>query len=276
MSEIQEMLKVYKTSLSNKMNLLTAPLKTFLGIDECIYTNISNKGYFFAISNQPEASEYYFSQHFYKSTLLIRHPENYSNGAILPMAIHNEAREPSMVDRFGFSSDSLLAFFIKDQKGAHKFLFNRKNEGTSIINFYIQNLLIFEEFCNYYIEELNLYQTTVDAHTIDISQLIGTDFFKINFPQNLGLFAQKDNKIDFLKEIGSISKDYTPSAPLSPQEAICLKSISSGRTLRETAVLMQLSKRTVESYFESIKNKMACWTKSEVLQKANHANIIGN
>lgn len=87
MNDMQIMLNAYQTSLSNRMRRLAEPLKTHLGIDECIYTYISKEGDFFAISNQPAAAEYYFSQHFYKSTLLIRHPDNYLDGAMLPMAI---------------------------------------------------------------------------------------------------------------------------------------------------------------------------------------------
>lgn len=49
MNDIQQMLKVYNHSLANKMRTLTEPLKTHLGIDECIYTYISNEGHFFAI-----------------------------------------------------------------------------------------------------------------------------------------------------------------------------------------------------------------------------------
>jgi DNA-binding CsgD family transcriptional regulator len=272
MNDIQHMLKVYKSTVSDKFKSLTIPLKTHLGIDECIYTYISNKGDFYAISNQPEPSIHYFSQRFYTSTLLIRHPENYLDGALLPASIANEARESSMEDKFGYSSDSLLAIFKRNNSGVHKFLFNRKHGDVSMTSFYLRNLKLFESFCDYFLKEWEAHRAEMEKYTIDIASLIGPSFFEITYP---GQYPnEKKLRMNFLKDIGVIPKDFMLPQSLSPQEKKCLEWIYLGKTLKETAEYLDLSQRTVEYYFENIKNKFGCRTKSELLEQIQYIKLI--
>lgn len=266
------MLKIYQSALSNKVKQLAAPLDTYFGIDEFIYTYISAKGEFFAISNQPEPSEYYFSSDFYQSTLLIRHPDNYRNGVLLPGVIPNEKQEPDMENKFGYSADTLLALFRKEKEAVHKFLFNTKKHNTQILSFYMNNLSIFNEFCVYFLKEWKSYLKEMEKYTIDIAKLIGPDFYAITYP---GQELEKiKNKQLFLKSIKAIPSDFFLSAPFSNQEKACLELIEKGKTLRETAEVLELSCRTVEYYFENIKNKMGCMTKSEVLDRVPYLKLL--
>lgn len=54
---------------------------------------------------------------------------------------------------------------------------------------------------------------------------------------------------------------------LTRREIEIIKSIIRGKTLRATAAILNLSARTVESYFESIKNKIGVASKSEVIER---------
>lgn len=57
---------------------------------------------------------------------------------------------------------------------------------------------------------------------------------------------------------------------LSKRENDCLYHYSRGKTTREIAVILNLSKRTVEHYLENIKNKLGVTTKSELIDKILH------
>lgn len=61
---------------------------------------------------------------------------------------------------------------------------------------------------------------------------------------------------------------------LSAREIDCLSCVLKGKTLKETAVILKLSKRTVESYFENIKNKFGCKNKTELLIQAFKSGYI--
>ena len=53
---------------------------------------------------------------------------------------------------------------------------------------------------------------------------------------------------------------------LSAQEVACLKYAALGKTAKETAQILNLSFRTVESYFENIKTKLHCKQKREAVE----------
>lgn len=52
---------------------------------------------------------------------------------------------------------------------------------------------------------------------------------------------------------------------LSAREMECLSYYLKGKTLKEIAAVLNLSQRTVESYYENIKSKFGCDTKTELI-----------
>lgn len=88
---------------------------------------------------------------------------------------------------------------------------------------------------------------------------------------------QKDEVIRALKQtdhhLHLNPSHYTLSAnpnkyALTSRESECVFLLIRGKTAKEIAALLSLSKRTVESYIENIKNKMDCRNKAEILVKA--------
>ncbi|WP_232051862.1 response regulator transcription factor [Aquicella siphonis] len=55
---------------------------------------------------------------------------------------------------------------------------------------------------------------------------------------------------------------------LTKRECECVFLLVRGKTAKEMADLLLLSKRIIESYIENIKNKMNCQNKAELLVKA--------
>lgn len=55
---------------------------------------------------------------------------------------------------------------------------------------------------------------------------------------------------------------------LTDREHECVFLLIRGKSAKEIGALLSLSKRTIESYIENIKNKMDCRNKAEILVKA--------
>jgi len=55
---------------------------------------------------------------------------------------------------------------------------------------------------------------------------------------------------------------------LSKRETQCLTLILKGKSMREIAGILHISRRTVETYIENIKDKLGCHTKSELISKS--------
>ncbi len=69
--------------------------------------------------------------------------------------------------------------------------------------------------------------------------------------------------LDILKSLGM--KKYVEGVPfLTERERQCLQCLLEGKTAKETAILYKLSYRTVESYYEKIKQKLNCPTKRDL------------
>ncbi len=90
--------------------------------------------------------------------------------------------------------------------------------------------------------------------------------------------------------IEKLEEDSTQSAPrkpkiiyplsgkyahlhLSEREAECIYCLQHNHTIKSTAILLNLSARTVEFYLKNIKTKMQLRTKSEVLQQLSELNF---
>lgn len=79
----------------------------------------------------------------------------------------------------------------------------------------------------------------------------------------LGLWDLTKNKSEL-----SLPGMHIDNVYLSKRETECLRYVVLGKSAREIGIILQLSKRTVESYLNSIKNKLNLHSKSELIEKA--------
>jgi len=108
----------------------------------------------------------------------------------------------------------------------------------------------------------------------DNDDLIGVGCYTIELSQNL--MNQFQQQIESLKaterlrnaSLKEIKSDISNPYSLSPKQIECLRHIVRGKTYRQTGIDMGISKRTVESYVEEIKKKMACKSKSKIINFA--------
>jgi DNA-binding CsgD family transcriptional regulator len=77
----------------------------------------------------------------------------------------------------------------------------------------------------------------------------------------------------------SLGKTYSIDAPfqkynLSKRESECLFYWLRGKTAKDIAAIMQLSPRTIETFLDRVKNKLGCFTKAEVFDKAHAEDLF--
>lgn len=81
------------------------------------------------------------------------------------------------------------------------------------------------------------------------------------------LLSQFDDKLNLGTSHYTL-KNHQNKYDLSTREYECVFLLIRGKSAKEIGMLLSLSKRTVESYIENIKNKMDCKNKAEILVKA--------
>lgn len=83
-----------------------------------------------------------------------------------------------------------------------------------------------------------------------------------------GLFRQIANESSLSNNVKEMDNCLKQASLLSKKEKECLKYFLEGKTAKETALCMQISFRTIEYYFENIKNKLTCYRKRDLLAYA--------
>jgi DNA-binding NarL/FixJ family response regulator len=100
----------------------------------------------------------------------------------------------------------------------------------------------------------------------------------VNLPAHFGpLFYERPKSLmipiereEFIKKMG-----FGSILSLTPRELDVLKQLSSGYPANYIAKQLQLKKRTVENYIATIKCKLACYSKVELIQKSQEIDSLG-
>ncbi len=73
----------------------------------------------------------------------------------------------------------------------------------------------------------------------------------------------------------SVALDPRVMIPLTPQQTACLKALALGASIKKIAKELGLSPRTVEHYLATLKDKLNCKTRSELIMLAFARGLIG-
>lgn|SRR3990167_423756 len=178
--------------------------------------------------------------------------------------------------RFSGETETLMKDAAEHQK-AHGFTiikrqasdilvytFGADQVNENINHFYLNNYDILESFIHYFhdqIDHSSLMKSakefslpSVDAGSTHESTLLNSNFY------------EKRNK--FYRSIGK--KDH-----LTPRELACIPLLMKGYSAPEIAEKLNISFRTVESYFASLKNKMGARNKEELIIKLMQFHVCG-
>lgn len=141
----------------------------------------------------------------------------------------------------------------------------------NIIDHYMNHRSLLEKFCIYFRES---------AKNIVCAMKKNKIYF--DYPKDPGYFKDLNFKADlsyteFLKEIKL--KNYhiqgnNIDCQLSEREFQCLLWSAKNKTAKEIGRILSLSPRTVEAYLVTLKNKMNCESKLQLIEKALQNQII--
>lgn len=257
MKELTPLLRFFKTAYANRVKTLCDPLKQTFGIDTFWHSTIGSKGEFTHISNTPEGTCHYFENHYYLNNPFLRHPENYSKGFYfpgdMPEPTYSESQKKHNAE---FGIDHLLFFCKPEKELCHIFGFATSQKNLPMLTIYLNNTHLLKQFAEHFLSEVTHFP--FDSFQVELPKLVGPSFFWINkFTPGLNV----NKKSNFLKTLG-----YPDLSALSSREKECLELFLQGKTAQQTALLLNLSRRTVETYFENIKDKLGCLSKAEILQ----------
>ncbi len=234
----------FNEEISEKVENICAPLFSKFKITNFGYVKIFKDGTMFRISTDKNWSRKYFENQFYNDYSFYCFddiPENGSRARI----ITNQPSGGVYTELYDHNIWNIFTLYERNQESANVWFFAAGREDAEMINFYINNRDILQDFMRYFLRQIS------KEVIIKQEMLIVTDL-KIG-----NLKSEEENKIkEFLEEIGKNSKNKNFS--LSVREIDCIQQLIRGKTAKEIASSLNISFRTVEFHINNAKVKAGC------------------
>lgn len=251
MPDLIPLIKNYTIKHDKKIREICAPLR-YLNIPVFSYYFIEEDGNFGYLSNAVEFHDYYYTKKLYLVNPYIAHPSLFRSGHVLSPCTFDESIQQDLNGRFNADH-----FFLTLQCQGTKmegFVFANEKVEISGSSLYTSQLDLLAKFGRYFKREAEHLLGRMKAEQFNVKQVRGDNFLKVH--PSVPLSNHNPHLQTFLKEVTG----------LSFQEQRCLELFKLGNSAQATAAIMKLSQRTVEHYFENIKNKLGCQSKWDLLQ----------
>ena len=272
MSQFEIMIRNNK-KLHDKLNKLCMPLFQNFEFNSFFYHFISNDGYGTSFSSHQESFEKYLYKEQFKSNPYARHPHFFQNSLHMISDIDDENYQLGIhATAKKYNIDYKIIFIEKLENGCQGFSFAvNPNNNSSVRPAILNHIPLLECFIRQFKQNgKDILQRTLE-YQLPFEKYLGDDFKRSPTPLIASLEVQ--NKIKFLIQMGILHP--TDDIFLSPRQKECMRYLLRGYTASDTALLLNLSKRTVESYIDHIKLKMNCYSKLELFEKFKEIESVG-
>lgn len=250
MSDFMQLFKRYSVKEDRRIKRICAPLVDCLNIPIFTYSFMDADGRFGYLTNTLEFSEYYFSQKLYLHNPYFAHPALFRSGHSMTPCTLDEETQKTLSRRY--KADHFFLNACATENRMECFIFAHENVDAGGGNPYVERLDLLAKFSRYFKREAKSIIERMRSDQFNMRKERGATLFET--PSSVPL-ARNDSINTFLKLVSG----------LSPQELRCLDLFKEGKSAQATGALLGLSQRTVEHYFENIKNKLGCSSKYDLL-----------
>lgn len=238
--------KHYSMQITQDVKTICQDLFEQFNIDAFFYSRIYYDGQSFLLTTHPEWYQHHMSKQ-YKAVPFV--PEAYIEHKFYYYLSQTTEYQEVLHDiRTLFNLDHLFYIFELKSNFFDVYCFSSNPSNHDAINFYLNKRDILNNFIFSFKEKAEHLIEQSNSNLIVLPESMRPD---------AQLFSEKTNL--------SKAKHDFDFYHFSRREKDCLKFILKGRTIKETAKYLNLSNRTVEYYFNNIKAKLHCHSKSQVI-----------
>jgi DNA-binding CsgD family transcriptional regulator len=243
------------STLSNEMNDICKPLLEHTKIDYVIYGRFYADNSVFCLETSPGYAEWFLNTKKYKIAKNTVSPKEHQPkpGYYLDdLANYDHPKltefKQDKQNIFNFHHDLIV---LNSNSAYNEIIdFKTTHKNSSINDWYINNIDLIEKFTAYLKEKASPLILQAEKNRLyleDANENIGS----IRYHREQGLILKENSKST------KINQQY---ADLTSREKECIYWLFLGKTIPEIALILEISKRTVEKFVATIKEKFACNT----------------
>lgn len=265
--QFNEMLrKTISSPYFDSFKRFAAPLKDHFGVNHFWYFQISESGHYSYLGTHAAWSEYCFDELLLRSFPCLRHPSLLKKGISLMKAGSDpDYRRVLDIAWEKFNINFNINLISGTSQKMEAFGFATCHQDPQAEERLLNDLPLLRLFIKLVREKHKKLFHLLNENQVDLSAQLGSCFYRP--PQDLAI---PQNRMQFLKRLGLADADR-----LTPREVDVLRFISQGFPASFIAEQLLLSVRTVENYLVSIKEKLSCTSKVELIQKAQEIISLG-
>ncbi len=262
----KDILKSPLFSEVSNIRSICSPLK-LINIDNFFFHRIYPDGFMIHLSTDVIWGEYFLNKLFlleYDEADINNHLYIENNVSLWEMNAHNQVWHDGR-EKFNVGN-GISVLSEGNDKYKEISCFYASRYCYELNNFYLNNLDILQNFIMFFKEQASALIATFEQKRICLPRK-----YKIQTCESNGIFDIDKRKL-FLSSIKP-KKFLVKGKILTEKEVECLYWFGEGKTSEEIGVILSRSKRTVEKHIEQIKEKVECYTKSDLIKLVLSYNI---
>ena len=258
-----------------KFAKICEPMQRYFGINAITYINMNNRGELINLHTHIPWMERCMEQHYYQCDPGMVSPKNIASGFTLDETYgQSEYTDIMMQDCFDTFDLCYECTYVEKNKNSYQlFAFNAPKKNTRFISRVISEFKILKQFIRQIQHSLYNNRHEVESFQYDFANIKGPIFYEQQGIISINQ-AENERKIRILQDIG-MAKNNLSTVSFSNQEKNCLRLYTEGNTMKQIAISMDISDKTVSKYLENVKNKLNCSTKNELVRQAEILESLG-
>jgi DNA-binding CsgD family transcriptional regulator len=246
-----------------------------LGITYFAHATVDKAGKIAAISNNPEFTDYYFSNAYYNADIHMAKTDFVRSHCVWD-AVDLRGRSAELYKNgFEFGLRHTFTLAQKTERGHEFFHFATDKHNPSINQFYLSQLDLLNLFIFYFKDKVAQSPILSRAYQIKFS----VDSTHGSFDDNGSLVKANDQLLreSFLNDI-SIDKKIIleESKSLTKTDISILAWMHHGKTAHDIARLLNIAEVTVNKRLAMMKNKLGCYTQFQLGEQFSKLNFLSD
>jgi len=246
---------------SQEITAICQPLMSVTDIHYFYYTRYFQDGTFFCLNTNPQWVQYFYNNHHYPNEAYVKAlpTDCHELFSSYDSALASEAAQT-------FNLNNFFSFYEQKAEYSDIYGYAMSSKSQYNLNFYFNHIGLLKMFSLFFREKA----ATFFAYFDDTKNRIYLPNYKVVSPgpPSLLLSSQLDKaKALYLKILpDKFTVHYqNKTTYLTKRELQCVGYGAVGNTIKETAKLLNLSPRTVESHLNNAKERLNCYTTSELV-----------